>query len=239
MSKSELIVALDLPTKDEALEMCDRLEGRVNFFKVGLELFISEGPTMVQELKARGHKVFLDLKLHDIPNQVANSCRRIVNIGADMFTIHAQGGKEMILSAMEATKNEAAKASIQPPKVLGVTVLTSFADKDLFEVGLSSLPKDQVNLLTKLAYESGISGLVASPFEILAIKSIVSSDTLIVTPGIRLAGDDKDDQKRAMGPREAVLSGATHLVVGRPIIKASDPAQKATEIIELMEGAKR
>lgn len=233
-----MIVALDLPSRDEALSLCDRLEGACDFFKVGLELFISEGPRIIKDLKERDLKVFLDLKLHDIPNQVANSCRRIVGLGIDMFTLHTQGGREMMSLAVEAALSEAEKLGLAPPKILGVTVLTSLSELDLIELGRTNSLQEEVVTLARLAKESGLSGLVASPFEICKIKEVVDDEMLIVTPGIRLSGDEKDDQKRSMGPKEAVANGATHLVVGRPIIKANDPLEKAKEILKIMEGAK-
>ncbi len=235
---SKLIVALDQPTKKEALDLCDRLGVTVDFYKIGLELFIQEGPKMILELKSRGKGVFLDLKLHDIPNQVARSCRRIAGLGVDMFTIHTQGGKEMIASAVEATLDESNKLGIDSPKILGVTVLTSFSQDDLTEIGVGRRLKEQVKSLSELAVGQGISGLVASPFEIEEIRALGGDGLLIVTPGIRLEGEERGDQKRVMGPKEAVEKGATHLVIGRPISQALDPQKKAYEIIKMMEEAK-
>lgn len=226
LGRAELIVALDLPSAEEASAMADRLAGEVDFFKVGLELFIAAGPDVVDALKAKNARVFLDLKLHDIPNQVANAVLAAGLLGADLLTVHTLGGREMMTAAADAARGVT--------KLIGVTILTSHDDRALREIGIEAPVKDGVSRLARLAMESGLDGVVSSVEESASLRDETGPDFLIVTPGIRPAGAEVGDQKRAMTPADAVASGSDYLVVGRPIIGAADPAVAARAIREEM-----
>jgi orotidine-5'-phosphate decarboxylase len=225
---SRLIVALDFPSAEPALALADRLHGHVRWVKVGLELYCAEGPGLVRELRRRGLSVFLDLKLHDIPNTVAAAVRSAAATGAELLTIHAAGGPAMLRAAAEA-----AAALPQPPQLLAVTVLTSMDAKQLFAVGIDEPPALQVHRLSAIAKACGISGLVASAEEVATLRSLYPQATLVI-PGIRPAGAAIGDQKRTATPAVALASGASYLVIGRPITQAVDPVAATQTILEEM-----
>ncbi|HOE65126.1 MAG TPA: orotidine-5'-phosphate decarboxylase [Candidatus Hydrogenedentes bacterium] len=225
LPKTQLIVALDLDAQETALQAVDACAG-CEWFKIGFQLFTRCGPPMVEAVRARDKRVFLDLKFHDIPNTVAKGARAAAELGADLITLHACGGRKMIAAAREAVEGT-------NTRILAVTVLTSLSDAMLREeVGLPETAAQAVARFAKLAVESGAHGLVASPQEITLIREAVGPEPLIVTPGIRPAWASADDQARAMTPREAAAQGATHVVVGRPIYKHADPAKAVQLVLE-------
>ena len=232
LAQRRLIVALDVPTADAALALVDRLEGRCTWFKVGLELYVAAGPGIVEKLVDRGHSVFLDLKLHDIPNTVAAAVRATASLGVHMLTIHAAGGPAMLAAACEAVAGIAA-----PPQLLAVTVLTSMDQAQVTAVGVPRSPQEQVTLLAKMGLEAGIDGYVCSPQEVAALRTLTGPSGVLVIPGIRPAGADRGDQQRVATPAQALREGASYLVVGRPITQAHDPAQAAEAILEEMSQA--
>ncbi|MSR22930.1 MAG: orotidine-5'-phosphate decarboxylase [Gemmatimonadetes bacterium] len=216
---AEIVVALDFPSPEEAFALAERLGARVRCYKVGLELFTRGGPDIVRELRSRGREVFLDLKIHDIPNTVAGAASAAAALGAAYLTVHALGGARMVGAARAAVEGA-------PTRILAVTVLTSLAADDLGKIPGTGpkAPAEEVLRLAALAMESGAHGVVASGGEVRAIRAQAGADALIVAPGIRLPGDAQDDQRRVFGPAEAVLAGADLLVVGRPITRAVDPS---------------
>ena len=227
---ARVIVALDVPTLDEAMELVDALGERAGFYKVGLELFTHEGPPVIQALKGRGKRIFLDLKLHDIPNTVARAVRRARDLDVDLLTLHATGGRAM----MEAAAAEAGDRLT----LLGVTVLTSMTASDVRDSWgreIDSLTPEVVRLAC-LAGGAGVGGVVASVSEAAAIKEAAGSDLLVVTPGIRLAGGDAHDQARVSTPSQAVAAGADYLVLGRSVTRASDPKTALRRVHEEMAG---
>lgn len=228
-----ILVALDVSSAREALAMADTLRGTVGGYKVGSQLFTAEGPDIVRALTMRGDKVFLDLKFHDIPNTVAGAITSAGKLGAWMMNVHACGGPAMMTAAKEAADRVAA-AGAPRPIVIAVTVLTSMDTATLNSVGVNRSPLDQVVHLARMAQESGLDGVVASPLETAAIRKACGSEFLIVTPGIRggTAGEAKNDQSRTMTPAEAVHAGASYLVVGRPITAAASPQDAARQIAE-------
>ena len=224
----ELLVALDVDSRDQALALADQLRGTVGGFKIGSRLFTIEGPSLVTTLADRGDRVFLDLKYHDIPTVVAESVRAAGRLGAWMLTVHTAGGEAMLTGAAEA-----AAALDQPPHVVGVTVLTSFDEGELNQIGVTRTLGDQVESLAALAVASGLDGIVASPRELVPLRQRLGSAPLIVTPGIRggaAGASGGDDQQRTLDPAEARNAGASYLVVGRPIIAAADPLAAARAI---------
>lgn len=225
-----LIVALDFPEAGPALDLADRLEGRCHWFKVGLELYLAEGNTILHELRHRGFSVFLDLKLHDIPNTVARAVRSVAETGAELLTVHASGGPAMLAAAAEA-----AESLPHGPRLLAVTVLTSMDRAQLAATGVADAPADQVLRLAEMAASSGISGFVASAEEVAALRRKLPSAVLVI-PGIRPAGAAVGDQKRTATPAAALAAGADYLVVGRPITQTADPAAAALAILEEMQG---
>ena len=232
---SNLIVALDLPNASAAIGMAIRLRGAVGMFKIGLELFISEGSGLVKQLTSAGDGVFLDLKLHDIPNTVKSAAREAAKLGATFLDVHAAGGRSMMEAALEGVKSASANGS--EPKVLAVTILTSLSEADLGEIGFASKAQDMVLRLAGLAQKAGLDGVVASPREAAAIRRECGPDFLIVTPGIRPAGADAQDQARAATPARAIAAGANYLVVGRPITASPNPRQAAAAIAAEMAAA--
>jgi len=234
-SRDKLIVALDLPSADAATRMAERLQGHVGMFKVGSELFTAEGPVPVRYLVATGHRVFLDLKFHDIPNTVRAAAREAAELGVSMVNVHASGGRKMMEAALEGVRSAGA-AQEGSAKVLAVTILTSLEDRDLEELGISGTPLEAVVRLARLAQSAGLDGAVASAREISAIRQACGPDFLIVTPGIRPADAATNDQARIATPSSAIAAGADYLVVGRPITGASDPAAAAEAIVAQMEG---
>jgi orotidine-5'-phosphate decarboxylase len=228
-ARDKLIIALDVDTPTKALELVKQLHSVAGMFKVGSQLFTSAGPQIVRDIIALGAKVFLDLKFHDIPHQVAGAARAAAELGVSLFTVHASGGSEMMHRAVEAAGDS---------KVLAITVLTSIDEDILSQIGVASSPRDSVLRLMELAKSSGVDGVVASPREIETIRHAVPNpDFLIVTPGIRPSNSESEDQKRVATPAAAIAAGASYLVVGRPITGASDPLEAAGEIIAEMQRA--
>jgi orotidine-5'-phosphate decarboxylase len=217
-----LIVALDVPTAEDARNLIATLGESVRFYKVGKQLFTALGPDFVRELRASNRKVFLDLKFKDIPNTVAGAVAEASKLGVSMITVHASGGSKMLRAAAEA-----AAASESKPMILGVTVLTSMSQEDLAEIGVTDPMEKQVVRLARLAVNAGCGGVVASALEARALRTELGTNFAIVTPGVRLAGEDKGDQARVVIPRAAIEAGATHLVVGRPITGAESPVAAA------------
>ncbi len=221
-ARERLIVALDLPDRATALAAVERLSGHVGYFKLGLELFIREGSRLVEEVRRREEKVFLDLKLHDIPNTVAGAVRSACALDVQMLTLHAAGGREMLEAA-----GDAAQAFPAPPLLLAVTALTSLSAESVRAVGIGTPLTEWVEVLAGVARQAGIPGLVASPLELSALRRKFGDELRIVVPGIRPTGSDTQDQSRTASPAQAILSGADYLVVGRPILRAADPALAA------------
>ena len=226
---ADVIVALDVNSRAEAVEKVKSLGEAISFYKIGLELFTAEGPDVVKAVKDLGKKVFLDLKFHDIPRTVERAVRSGAKLGVDLMTIHSVGGKAMIKAAADAA-NEFGAAG---PKILAVTVLTSLDQSDLADVGIAGrTPAEQVAAMARFATENGAHGLVCSPKEVGALSKALVQGTLFITPGVRPAGAAVGDQKRVATPAEAVRDGATHLVVGRPILAAADPVAAAKAILD-------
>lgn len=228
----EPVVALDVPGASEARALVERLPPGT-WYKVGLELFVSEGPGLVREIVAAGHPVFLDLKLHDIPNTAAGAARSAARLGARLLTVHAAGGREMIAAAVEAAREVAGPPSEGGTAVLAVTVLTSLDDASLSEMaGAEVGAEEAVGRLAVLAREAGADGVVASVAECSAVKALCGEDFLVATPGIRLAGGAAHDQKRVATPAQAAAAGADYLVVGRAVRGADDPAAALRQVRE-------
>ena len=223
--KDRLAVALDHPDAYQAMKLVDSLGQTCQWFKVGMELYYAAGNDIIRQLRDRGFDVFLDLKLHDIPNTVAGAVRSATKAGASLLTIHASGGSAMMTAAAEAAKAPGS------PRLLAVTVLTSMDAAQLAATGITASPADQVLKLAKLARQSGIDGFVCSAEEVAAVRAATGPQTLLVIPGIRLAGAAIDDQKRIATPSQAIAQGASMLVVGRPITQAKDPAAAAEDIL--------
>ncbi|MBS3910147.1 MAG: orotidine-5'-phosphate decarboxylase [Actinobacteria bacterium] len=228
--EERLIVALDVPTRKDVEQACAAIGDSAVFYKVGLQLFLPEGAGVLRYLKGRGLKVFLDLKLHDIPHQVAGACREIARMGADMTTVHTMGGVEMMRAAARAVRESALELGVKPPILLGVTVLTSLNQSQAGEIGIAAKISQHVVRLATLAKESGLDGVVASPLEVEAIRAAVGEDFVIVTPGIRSSADVVGDQKRVMSAADAIGAGSTYLVVGRPIMESDDPGKAAAAV---------
>lgn len=233
---NKLIVALDVPTAQEALRLIKKLSGIVGMFKVGSQLFTSAGPEVVRSIVNAGERVFLDLKFHDIPNTVAAATVEATRLGVSILNVHAAGGSEMMRRAADAVTQCAQGENLARPAVIAVTVLTSASETTLAEVGFASQPADVVRQLAVLAAESGMDGVVASPHEVEIVRAAVPAPNfIIVTPGVRPFGSPAGDQARVMTPREAIAAGADYIVVGRPILEAPDPADAARRIIEEMD----
>jgi orotidine-5'-phosphate decarboxylase len=255
-ARDKLIVALDLPSGNAATRMAERLQGHAGMFKVGSELFTAEGPVPVRYLVTTGHRVFLDLKFHDIPNTVRAAAREAAELGVSMVNVHASGGRKMMEAALEGARSaldHPVRGSVGTvvgdeacPRVLAVTILTSLASQDLEELGISGAPVEAVIRLARLAHCAGLDGVVASPREISAIRQACGPGFLIVTPGIRPASAlhhpvrgsaATNDQARITTPASAIAAGADYLVVGRPITGAPDPVAAADAIVAEMDGA--
>jgi orotidine-5'-phosphate decarboxylase len=234
----QLLVALDVETPDQALQLADSLRGSVGGFKIGSRLFTVAGPSIVRSLADRGDRVFLDLKFHDIPNTVATAVSAATALGVWMVNVHASGGTAMMRAAHDAAHEAAAKRNTPAPLVIAVTVLTSMNQAALRETGIVIDLMDQVLRLAELTKEAGLDGVVASPKETAALRQRLGAEFAIVTPGIRggAASSTKDDQERTMSPLEAIEAGASYLVVGRPIIAAPDPRIAAQAIAESVMG---
>ena len=231
LGKDRFIIALDVPTAVEARKLVSAVGDAAVFYKVGKQLFTAEGPQIVRDLTAAGKKVFLDLKYHDIPNTVAGAVGEAAKLGVDMLTVHASGGGKMLRAAVEAAKARPGMA------VLAVTVLTSMDDDDLEKIGIRGHVLDQVMRLAAIALADGCHGLVASAREARQLRSEFGKDFLLVTPGVRPAGAAVGDQARVVTPAEAFAAGASHIVVGRPITGASDPAAAVRGIMAGLESS--
>ena len=232
--KHEIIVALDVPSAREAAQTVARIGDAVSFYKVGLELFLADGPETLRMLKGEGKSVFLDLKLHDIPRTVERAVGSCLRYGADLLTIHAQGSVAMVEGAARAVR-EAGAAT----KILAVTLLTSLDQSDLDRLGVACSVADEVLALGRMAVGAGAHGLVCSPREVAALRDALGPDAILVTPGVRPAGGELGDQKRVATPGDAIRAGATHLVVGRPILCAPNPRAAALAIREEMDATER
>jgi orotidine-5'-phosphate decarboxylase len=227
MSKTDpkIIVALDYPDQEPALQLVNQLSPELCRLKIGKELFTAAGPRLIETVQDKGFEVFLDLKFHDIPNTVAKACEAAARLGVWMVNVHALGGKKMMQAACEAV----AKFD-KPPRLIAVTILTSMDEQDIAEIGLRGSPEENVISLARLAKASGLDGVVCSPKEVNQLRQQLGEEFCLVTPGVRPQGADQDDQKRTMTPKQALRSGASYLVIGRPITKADDPLQALTVI---------
>ena len=235
-AREKLVLALDVDDFKSAEGLVDKLKDYVGVFKIGSQLFTSEGIKVIEMVNQKGCRVFLDLKFHDIPNTVKGAAESATKLGIYMFNIHTSGGYEMMKSAAEATKETSLKSGIKKPLVLGVTVLTSINQEVLEkEIGVNKTIKEHVVHLAKLAKAAGLDGVVASPHEIKDIRDACGEDFVILTPGIRPKSKYLDDQKRVMTPKQALSLGADFLVIGRPIRNAKNPAEAAQDILKEME----
>jgi len=228
--KDRLIIALDVSRASEAQNIVRKIGEAASLYKVGKQLFTAEGPQVVRDLVSSGRKIFLDLKFHDIPNTVAGAVKSACDLGVSMLTVHASGGTKMLRAAADAVASSSSK-----PILLGVTVLTSFTDEDLQELGSPVGVADQVVRLAGIALNAGCTGIVTSVHEASSVRRNLGEGFAIVTPGVRPAGAAVGDQARVATPSDAIRAGATHIVVGRPITSDANPAQAAQRIIEEME----
>lgn len=231
MNLDRVIVALDFSTKYKALKIVDRLEGIINFYKVGLELFLSEGRDILRELKKRDKRIFLDLKFHDIPTTVQKAVKSILNFGVDMLSLHTTGGFEMMKKAREVVEETKVKEEVKI-KLLGITVLTSLGNKEVEEIyGVSVEVPSLVRNLALISKKAGLDGVVASAGETTQIKKSCGKDFTVVTPGIRLERDSKNDQKRVFTPKEAFSLGADYIVIGRALTVHREPEKVIEKLI--------
>ncbi len=233
--RERLILALDFDDLQRARKTVARLTGTVRMFKVGKELFVHAGPSVVKSIHELGGEVFLDLKFHDIPTTVGKVALQATRLGVKMFNVHAAGGLEMMGHTVKEVERLCRQERLRRPTMLAVTVLTSFDDEEMKRIGFQDKVDDQVLRLATLAKEAGMDGVVASPREVALIRSSCGRDFTIVTPGVRPKGQGQNDQKRVTTPGEAIRLGANYLVVGRPITAAREPLQAAREIIEEMD----
>jgi len=224
----QLVVALDVDSSAKLNTELDRLPVELQWFKIGLEVFCAEGPAILEPLHARKSSIFLDLKLHDIPRTVERAVRSASTHRVNLLTIHASGGRAMIQAAANAAKEMAENG----PKIIAVTALTSLQQSDLSDMGVARSMQDHVRALAHLAMDAGADGVVCSPLEAALLRADLGPDALLITPGIRAAGEAKGDQKRSLTAAEAVRAGATHLVVGRPILEAANPTESAARLLE-------
>jgi orotidine-5'-phosphate decarboxylase len=236
---SPIIVALDVDTKREALQWVKRLSPGIDIFKVGLQLFSKEGGAVVDAIIAQKKRVFLDLKLHDIPNTVSHAVTALVRPGIEFLTIHASGGTEMMEAAVRSVKDSRAKNKSIQTRILAVTVLTSLDDDDLREMGVDHSTAGQVLNLSRLAKSSGVDGIVSSPQEIRLLKAEHGKNLVLVTPGVRLDLSNVQDQKRVMTPSMAVQEGSDFLVMGRTLLEASDPLKTLKEVLASLSPSKK
>ena len=239
MADDRLIVALDVSTMDAMKEIVTSLGDAVSFYKVGMELFYAEGEQTVRYLQEQNKQVFLDLKLHDIPNTVAHGVSSLTRLGANLITMHGQGGPVMMKAAVKAARETAEQLGVERAKLLAITVLTSFDDEAWTSTGGQLPISDQVIRLAKLAKECGMDGVVCSALEAKMIREACGDDFLIVTPGIRPSFAATDDQKRIATPASALQDGASRLVIGRPITQAENPREAVRLIIEEMENVSK
>lgn len=235
-ARDRVIVAIDCD-RDRALELADSLEGHAQWLKVGMTLFYAEGPSIVQEFKRRGFKVFLDLKFHDIPHQVRGAARSAALAGADLMSVHGLGSGPMLAACREGAE-AAAKVRGDRPRLVAITVLTSMNQDALDSIGVASSVAQEAARLAKLAQANGIDGIVCSPMEAAPMRELLGPDAWIVTPGVRPAGAELGDQSRVATPADAINNGASHIVVGRPITAAADPVAAFDAIVdELVQNA--
>lgn len=239
MADDRLIVALDVSTMDDMKEIVTSLGDAVSFYKVGMELFYAEGEQTVRFLQEQNKQVFLDLKLHDIPNTVAHGVSSLTRLGANLITMHGQGGPVMMKAAVQAARETAEQLGVERAKLLAITVLTSFDDEAWTSTGGQLPISDQVIRLAKLAKDCGMDGVVCSALEAKMIREACGDDFLIVTPGIRPSFATTDDQKRVATPASALQDGASRLVIGRPITQAENPREAVRLIIEEMENVSK
>ncbi|MDZ8184861.1 MAG: orotidine-5'-phosphate decarboxylase [Nostoc sp. ChiSLP02] len=221
--EQRVIVALDVPDAESAIALVDKLE-QVTFWKVGLELFTSTGPKILEILKSKQKRIFLDLKFHDIPNTVAGACRVAAGYGVDLLTIHATSGKDALKAATEAVHQGASQAGVKPPKLIAITVLTSISSRQLaFDLKIPLELPEYALEMALMAQEAGLDGAVCSPQEVAQLRQTCGDDFLLVCPGVRPSWADKADQKRSLTPAQAIAAGANYLVIGRPITAAAEP----------------
>lgn len=236
-ARDRIMVALDCD-QGRALDLADCLTGHVRWLKIGMTLFYALGPSIVYDLKARGFNIFLDLKFHDIPHQVYGAAASATKAGADMLTMHAIGGIDMMKSAREGATKAAEDFGLEVPVLLAITVLTSMNQDTLSQINVKRAVTDQVQDMALLAKEAKLDGVVASPQESAILREILHDDAYIVTPGIRPQGSDAQDQSRIATPSQALLNGSSHLVIGRPITQATDPVVAVEEIVASIESSK-
>jgi orotidine-5'-phosphate decarboxylase len=230
--QNPIILALDVPTADVALQLARQVAPAVGAFKIGSELFTASGPDIVRRIRDTGAAVFLDLKFHDIPNTVAKAVASATRLDVQMLTIHTGGGLEMMRAAERSAQQTALQSGRNAPLVLGVTVLTSVDGNALSEIGLGTDVGRQVERLAVLAVNAGLRGLVCSPLEIAGLRQTLPAHVQLVTPGIRTSADKADDQKRTLSAPEAIKAGANWLVIGRPIYAAENPRAAAEAILK-------
>lgn len=231
MNDPKIIVALDFPGAVPALALAHRLSPELCRLKVGKELFTATGPLLLEQLMRGGFEIFLDLKFHDIPNTTAQACKAAANLGIWMINVHALGGRRMLEAAQIAVSNSA-----RPPKLIAVTMLTSMAQEDMTDLGITSTPEEMVLRLAKLAQEAGLDGVVCSAQETVMLRKQCGNKFALVTPGIRPEHVSLDDQSRVMTPQAAIRAGSSYLVIGRPITKSPDPLQALLDINQEIRG---
>ena len=236
-ARDKLILALDVPSLDEAVTLVKELKDEVGLFKVGLELYAHGGTRLFDAIKAEGVQFFFDCKFHDIPNTVARASQALVGQSIAIFNVHATGGLEMMRVTGEAVRKASSAASVEAPKIIAVTMLTSISQLESAEIGFQGSISNLVTSLALLSKRAGLDGVVASAQEIIAIRDACGPDFLIVTPGIRPTWSSKDDQKRIVTPAQAIKDGADYLVVGRPITQASNRRDAARRVVDEMESA--
>lgn len=230
--RDRIIFAMDVEHFSEAQHWVDILKDQIGMFKVGKQLFTHAGPKVIDMIRKKNQRIFLDLKFHDIPTTVAKAGEEATKLNVAMFDLHALGGLEMMQKTVEASRSTSKELRVSRPLILAVTILTSMDEDGLKEVGIRGPILDEVGQLALLAKKAGVDGVVASPKEIGIIRQRCGDDFLIVTPGIRLPSDKKDDQRRTLSPKEAVSAGASYLVIGRPIKEAEDPLEAVRRIVE-------
>jgi len=231
MNDPKIIVALDFPGAVPALALAHRLSPELCRLKVGKELFTATGPALLEQLMKSGFEIFLDLKFHDIPNTTAQACKAAASLGVWMVNVHALGGRKMLEAAQIAVSNYS-----KPPKLIAVTLLTSMAQQDIRDIGINMTPEEMVLRLAKLAQDTGLDGVVCSAMETELLRKQCGNKFCLVTPGIRPAAASLDDQSRVMTPAAALKAGASYLVIGRPITKATDPLQALLDINQEIQG---
>jgi orotidine-5'-phosphate decarboxylase len=229
-ARVDWILALDLPDRDAALDCLDELGDSLRWVKIGLQLFTRYGPEFVEQVAARGYRIFLDLKLHDIPNTVAKAVESVASLPVELLTLHASGGSEMLRWAVAARNDKSPEM-----RLLAVTVLTSMDAAGLAELGLQVSPAEQVERLAKLSLAAGVDGLVCSPLELTTLRGVLGRAPLLVTPGIRPAGAASNEQKRIMTPADAIAAGTSYMVIGRPVLAAKDRRAAALALNEELQ----